>query len=383
MTSRIYNKPLALPVLVVLLALLVFAACESDSDEPAEATPTTASKVATPTATSGDQSSPAATDTPRPTPTPTALPLEPDFPALDTVAPENRSSNLSVSIVRHFTGEEGGGDRFRSIAGMSVDGAGNLWVGGGGRLIGYGPGGDLIAPELDLRDYSLGLAGSYLQEESGMAVTEDGNWVLAPTHDGLNAYTTPPGEVHENVSYASADGGSVVVDGRAATRAADGSIYIATDSEFLVTILGPDGDLVDQWTNDRNDISQAIGDPKGIAEGPNGLIYIIGRRGVIQIFKVDGTHVGSIAHGPGPGQLAEAQAIIVPATDRVVVTDTDDNDSSHNRIVVYDGNGDYFGHWNTRGDTHLAYDPIHDVIYAYSPSTGVTGYKFTDSGPPS
>ncbi len=99
----------------------------------------------------------------------------------------------------------------------------------------------------------------------------------------------------------------------------------------------------------------ALVDPKGVAAGPAGQVYVTeGRSNRITVFDAGGTIVSSWGRaGSGPGEFAEPWGIAISATGEVFVADT-----WNHRIQKFSGHGDHLLTWgglvDSRGNPQAA-----------------------------
>jgi uncharacterized protein (TIGR03663 family) len=106
----------------------------------------------------------------------------------------------------------------------------------------------------------------------------------------------------------------------------------------------PDGSSVYGRTTDGR---SALIDPKNVAVGPDGRIYVVeGRTSRVSVFNPDGSFAGSWgSQGQGDGQFQEPWGIAVAPNGNVYVADT-----WNHRIQYFDPNGTFLGKWGRLGD---------------------------------
>ena len=106
----------------------------------------------------------------------------------------------------------------------------------------------------------------------------------------------------------------------------------------------PDGTIIYGETSDGR---PALVDPKNVAVGPDGRIYVVeGKAARVTVFNADGTFATSWGgSGQGDGQFQEPWGIAVAPNGNVYVADT-----WNHRIQYFDPNGQFLGKWGKLGD---------------------------------
>jgi len=141
---------------------------------------------------------------------------------------------------------------------------------------------------------------------------------------------------------------------RAASAAADGSLYVVDSMNNRIQHLGQDGEVLQVWGT-RADVSKGaapggtFNEPWGIAVGPDGSVYVADTWNYrIQKFTADGKFVSMWGFFGQPSDAPEAfygpRGLAVNAQGRVYVADT-----GNKRIVVFDPDGSYLTQFGTPG----------------------------------
>ncbi len=91
----------------------------------------------------------------------------------------------------------------------------------------------------------------------------------------------------------------------------------------------------------------ALSDPKNVAVGPNGRIYVVeGKANRVSVFNPDGSFVSSFGGpGQGDGQFQEPWGVAVAPDGNVYVADT-----WNHRVQYFDPTGKFLGKWGQLGD---------------------------------
>lgn len=89
-----------------------------------------------------------------------------------------------------------------------------------------------------------------------------------------------------------------------------------------------------------------IGDPRALAVGPGGVIYLLDRQvPIVRAYAPDGLFVRDIGRkGSGPGEYRHPDAMAALPDGRILV-----RDPGNARITVFDSEGAYLEHWWVRG----------------------------------
>src|SRR5262249_7126382 len=91
----------------------------------------------------------------------------------------------------------------------------------------------------------------------------------------------------------------------------------------------------------------ALIDPKNVAVGPDGRLYVVeGRAARVTVFNKDGSFAASWgAQGAADGQFQEPWGVAVAPNGNVYVADT-----WNHRIQYFDPSGKFLGKWGKLGD---------------------------------
>ncbi len=89
-----------------------------------------------------------------------------------------------------------------------------------------------------------------------------------------------------------------------------------------------------------------IGDPRALAVGWDGVIYLLDRQvPIVRVYAPDGRFLRDIGReGAGPGEYRRPDAMAVLPDGRILV-----RDPGNARITVFDSDGAYLEHWWVRG----------------------------------
>jgi sugar lactone lactonase YvrE len=121
----------------------------------------------------------------------------------------------------------------------------------------------------------------------------------------------------------------------------DGTIYFANEATppDIVT-LDPNGHLIRRWGTSGSGAGQFLF-PRGIALDSDGTLWISDSRrstGIVQHFTATGTYLGGFGiHGTGPDQINQAGDVVVDAN-YVYVADT-----NANRVKIFTKSGTFVG----------------------------------------
>jgi uncharacterized protein (TIGR03663 family) len=140
--------------------------------------------------------------------------------------------------------------------------------------------------------------------------------------------------------------------------------------------MQPDGSAIYGRTDDGR---PALVDPKNVAVGNDGRIYVVeGRTARVSVFNADGSFAASWG-GPGQadGQFQEPWGITVAPNGNVYVADT-----WNHRIQYFDPNGNFLGKWGRLGDAKGRIDADQGVFWGpRSVAVSAAGEVFvTDTG---
>ncbi|MCX6563578.1 MAG: Ig-like domain-containing protein [Candidatus Aminicenantes bacterium] len=234
--------------------------------------------------------------------------------------------------------------------GLAFDKAGNLYVGGRGRVRKFSPEGTLLLQIDNTENYTL-------DEETFVALdSADNIYATCPNQnyivkfDKTGKYLKKWGAGGSNNNQFSYPVG-IAIDSL-------DNLYIADQNNHRIVKYDTNGTFIRKWgAQGNNDGWFQI--PRGLAVDPANNVYVADSNNQrIQVFDSNGTYLKRFGTGSGSGDtnLNAPQGVGLDAEGNVYIAD-----HNNNRIVKYDPNGNFLAKWGSQGTGDVNFQRPIDV----------------------
>jgi streptogramin lyase len=265
-------------------------------------------------------------------------------------------------------------------AGLAVDGEGNMYVVevGNHRIQKFSSEGDYITKWGSEGSGSgqFRFENDSESSEPGIAFDSEGNVYIADSFNHrIQKFSSEGVFIAQWGTYGDGDGQfnkptGIAIDG-------SDNVFVVDTKNYRVQKFGSDGGFLTKWGKEGSGNGEFYGyhgaislGPNGIAVDRNGNVYVTDNMGHrIQKFSSDGQYITKFGEfGSDPGMLIEPSYLHIGSTDKIYVSDTDNNriqvfrklqpTDQRNRAIIVAGGGPFAGNnlWDaTQLNANFAY----------------------------
>ena len=269
--------------------------------------------------------------------------------AVDTIG-QTKSASITINVANH--------EEFAFLKkwstdnphGLAFDKAGNLYVGGGGRVRKFNPEGTLLLQIDSTENFTIDQGTSVAVDSADniYATCPDQNCIVKFDKTGkyLKKWGTPGGN-NNQFSYPA----GIAIDSL-------DNIYIADQQNHRIVKYDTNGTFIRKWG------AQGSNDgwfqyPWGLAVDTVNNVYVADSNNQrIQVFDSNGTFLKKFGTGWGSGDTntKEPHGVGLDAEGNVYIADT-----NNHRIVKYDPNGNFLAKWGSQGTGDVNFQGPQDV----------------------